>query len=144
MPFNEGRQKGGPRTGKQSFDFAEKQLSPKSRKQLKAVNSQRGPQFHKNAIKYKMTSNSIKIFRWRIDSCIYACINNWVPNTICYPVNFLTNSVPLLVKFQCKTKQFDNFGVLSTKYTISVYCVPNTLKLPGILHTKTGGDTLNN
>jgi len=38
-----GGKRGGPRTGKQSIDFAEKQLSPKSRKQLKAVNSQKGP-----------------------------------------------------------------------------------------------------
>ena len=77
-----------------------------------------------------MTSNAIKIFRWRIDSyaerrlCMYKQLST---EYYLLPSRFFDTHCALLVKFQCKTKQFDNFGVLSTKYSISVYCVPNTL-----------------
>ena len=50
-----GGKRGGPRTGKQSIDLAEKQLSPKSSKQLEAVNSQKGP--HKQITESKLAKN---------------------------------------------------------------------------------------
>lgn len=65
-----GGKRGGPRTGKQSIDLAEKQLSPKSSKQLEAVNSQKGP--HKQITESKLAKKK-QIYNRNTSSPFFNC-----------------------------------------------------------------------